>query len=92
MKARGIHWKQPFALITMTAILLALFPFPRLTWSAEAASASIVVDGDPSDWEGIPALSTNTGTAQILKASHDDKNLYLLVQGSGLALRWEASG
>ncbi|MFB4324892.1 DUF4832 domain-containing protein [Priestia sp. BR_2] len=85
MKARGIHWKQPFALIIMTAILLALFPFPRFTWSAEAASASIVVDGDPSDWEGIPALSTNTGKAQSLKASHDDKNLFLLVQGSGLS-------
>ncbi|MEC0308828.1 DUF4832 domain-containing protein [Paenibacillus lautus] len=83
MKAWGIHMKMTFAIFTMTAILLTLSPFSLFISTAEAAS--IVVDGDPSDWEGLPVISTNSGTASVLKASHDDRNLYLLVEGSGLS-------
>lgn len=75
MKAWGIHMKMTLAIFTMTAILLTLFPYPLFISTAEAAS--IVVDGDPSDWEGLPVISTNSGTASVLKASHDDRNLYL---------------
>ncbi|MGV2806583.1 DUF4832 domain-containing protein, partial [Clostridium perfringens] len=83
MKAWGINMKMTFAIFIMTAVLLTLHPYPLFISTAEAAS--IVVDGDPSDWEGIPALATNSGTAGVLKASHDDKNLYLLVEGSSLS-------
>lgn len=68
---------------TMTAILIALFPSPLFISTAEAAS--IVIDGNPSDWEGIPVISTNSGTAGVLKTAHDDSNLYLLVEGAGLS-------
>ncbi|ANA82543.1 DUF4832 domain-containing protein [Paenibacillus glucanolyticus] len=83
MKTRGNSMKLTFILVTMTAILLTLFPVSPFISNAEAAS--IVVDGDSSDWAGIPAISTNSGTARVLKASHDDVNLYLLVEGSGLS-------
>jgi len=85
MKRWGMKTKTKltFTVCTMVAVLLSFFPFPYSISNAEAAS--IVVDGNAGDWQGIPALSTNSGTARVLKASHDDKNLYLLVEGSGLS-------
>ncbi|MGG3282161.1 hypothetical protein [Paenibacillus solani] len=81
MRTRGNPMKM--IVLMMMAILLTLSPLPAFTPTAEAAS--IVIDGKTNDWEGIPALSTNSGTTKTLKAAHDDRNLYLLVEGSGLS-------
>nr|WP_285891260.1 DUF4832 domain-containing protein [Paenibacillus pasadenensis] len=50
-----------------------------------AHAATITVDGNSSDWDGIKELATNAGTAQSLKAANDNTNLYLLVKGAGLS-------
>ena len=81
MRIRGNSMK--FMFVAMMALLLTLSPLPVSISVAE--TASIEIDGDASDWEGIPALSTNSGAAKVLKASHDEQHLYLLVEGSGLS-------
>ncbi|WP_256992385.1 DUF4832 domain-containing protein [Paenibacillus sp. XY044] len=75
--------KFTFTVFVMAAMIFTLIPFPLSV--SNAAAASIIVDGDASDWDGVPAMATNSGTAKVLKVTHDDRNLYLLVQGSGLS-------
>ncbi|MEN1988228.1 DUF4832 domain-containing protein [Paenibacillus hubeiensis] len=67
-----------FALILMFTLFL-----PGA--APKASAATITIDGNVSDWSGIAALASQSGTAQTLKATHDGTNLYLLVQGSGLS-------
>lgn len=47
--------------------------------------SAIIVDGNVSDWSSVAALNAGPGgTVTTLKATNDDTNLYLLIQGSGL--------
>ncbi len=48
-------------------------------------SASIVVDGDASDWNGISSIASASGqTTTSLKICADDEYVYVCVKGSGL--------
>ncbi|MCM3748067.1 DUF4832 domain-containing protein [Paenibacillus pasadenensis] len=66
------------------AILATVLPAANFK-QAMAEAAGISVDGSTNDWDGIPELSANAGTANSLKAANDDTNLYLLVKGAGLS-------
>lgn len=48
----------------------------------DAAAAPALVDGDGSEWDGTQALflSSGEGDETLVRARHDDKNLYLLVE------------
>jgi chitodextrinase len=48
------------------------------------ATTAITINGSASEWGGITALATNTGTVTTLKVTNNSSNLYLLIQGSGL--------
>lgn len=48
----------------------------------DAESASVTPDGDGSEWTGTQALflTSSDGDETLIRASHDGKNLYLLVE------------
>ncbi len=49
------------------------------------APGSIIIDGNASDWSGIPAVATAAGqTAASLKVTNDSNYIYICVQGSNL--------
>lgn len=47
----------------------------------------IIVDGNPSDWEGITPVATSSTSVSKLVVANDDNNLYLLVEGTGLNVK-----
>ena len=63
----------------MITLLLPAGALPK------ASAATITIDGNVSDWSSVSSLSTNNGTAQMLKVTNDGTNLYLLIQGSDLS-------
>lgn len=48
---------------------------------------SIIVDGNTQEWEDIAVLATNTGTAQVMKATNHSSRLYIMVNGTGLNVK-----
>ncbi|SDT25019.1 protein of unknown function [Paenibacillaceae bacterium GAS479] len=71
--------------VLFVIVAMVISMFPPIGSLPKADAATIKVDGNISDWSGVNALRTNTGTAQSLKVTSDDKNLYLLVEGAGLS-------
>ncbi|MEK3734163.1 MULTISPECIES: DUF4832 domain-containing protein [unclassified Paenibacillus] len=83
MIAQRKSMKMSLLVVMILALLFPFFPSSLLT--STAAAAPIIVDGNPADWEEVPAIAVNSGNARGLKATHDDTNLYLLVEGSNLS-------
>lgn len=82
MKTTSGYHKLKALLFVLMASVVA---FATVSVPRQAFAGGITIDGNASDWAGIPNLATNTGTANVLKATHDDRYLYLFVQGSGMS-------
>ncbi|MEQ8471964.1 MAG: fibronectin type III domain-containing protein [Marinoscillum sp.] len=50
---------------------------------------SITIDGNLSDWSGVSAIATGSGTAQSLKVYDDGTYLYFGIAGSGLGAHYQ---
>lgn len=48
---------------------------------------TVVIDGNIQEWEDTAVLATNTGTAQVLKATNHSAALYIMVNGTGLNVK-----
>lgn len=74
---------NPLGNLVATALLTAIFCTPAATVAggsisieSPAADGRITVDGDPSDWDGLPTVYLED-SLRVVAVSHDDDNLYL---------------
>ena len=86
---------QKFVLSLLMAALLAIGACTRqspltddaaqTTLARSVKSVTITVDGNASDWAGVPAIATATGqSTTVLKVAQDATKFYFLVQGTGM--------
>ena len=78
--------------VAVLIIALALFVGPEAAAAQKVESSPaghrITLDGDPSDWEGIPVIYLKD-SLHVSAFAHDDDNLYLMYRfaDEGLARR-----
>jgi len=71
----------------MSLGLLVTLSAASMSGYASAAGGIIAIDGNASDWSSLSSLATNTASAQVLKAHHNESRLFLHVGGTGLDVK-----